>query len=155
MVDVEKDFKEFLHTLNCHDVKYCIIGAFAVALHAIPRYTKDLDIWVEASRENGERVLRALRDFGFGSLEISADDFAYPGGIVQLGYEPVRIDLITDIPGCTFAEAWENKVCDSFGGEPVYFVGLDDLIASKEASGRPQDLADLDTLRRHRDLSRS
>lgn len=148
MAHVEKDFVEFFASFNKHKVRYCIVGSYAVGFHAVPRYTKDLDVLVEPSLNNGQRILEALNDFGFGSLQLSANDFSTPGQIIQLGYEPIRIDLITSIGGCTFAEAWATKETDAYGSETVYFLGYDALIKSKQASGRPQDLADLEKLRK-------
>lgn len=99
MVRTEKDYEEFLALLNRHDVRYCIIGSYALAFHARPRYTKDLDILVEASSENAEKFLRVLKDFGFGSLDLSVADFTEENNIIQLGYEPVRIDILTSLKG--------------------------------------------------------
>ncbi|MGD8209531.1 MAG: hypothetical protein PVH37_10340 [Desulfobacterales bacterium] len=90
----EKDYEEFLELLNKHSVRYCVIGAFALAYHARPRYTKDIDILIEPTTDNAKRLLIALDEFGFGSLNLAVDDFTNPGNIIQLGYEPVRIDII-------------------------------------------------------------
>ena len=148
MEKVEEDFKELLRFFNKHDVRYCVIGAFAVGFHAIPRYTKDLDILVEPTRENGEKICRALEDFGFGSLNISPRDFARKGKFIQLGYEPVRVDLITSIAGVSFDRVWKNRKRGLYGDEPTFFIGLEELIKSKEAARRKQDLADLEILRK-------
>ena len=99
----EKDYEEFLELLNKHKVRYCIIGAFALAFHARPRYTKDLDILVESSVDNATKLLTALDEFGFGSLNLAVEDFSTKGNIIQLGYEPVRIYLLTSIKGLDFA----------------------------------------------------
>ena len=96
---VEKDYEDLLRLFNKHNVKYCIVGAFAVAFYARPRYTKDMDILIEPSSENARNILNALEDFGFGSLPLSEEDLTEPGQIIQLGYEPVRIDIITSIEG--------------------------------------------------------
>lgn len=148
MASAEKDFVEFFASFNKHNVRYCIVGSYAVGFHAAPRYTKDLDIWVEPSPDNSRRIVAALQDFGFGPLALSAEDFSKPEQVIQLGYEPLRIDLITSIAGCTFAEAWATKITDSYGSEPVYFLGYDELVQSKQAAGRSQDLADLEKLQR-------
>jgi len=145
---VEKDFAELLRSFNRRGVRYCIVGAFAVGFHAVPRYTKDLDIWVEPTEGNGQRICLALQDFGFGSLKIVPQDFSKKGRFIQLGYEPVRVDLITSIPGVTFDQAWEHKKRGRYGTELAYFIGLEDLIKNKRASGRRQDLADLEILNR-------
>ena len=139
----EKDYEEFLKLLNRHEVKYCIIGAFAMAFHAEPRYTKDIDILVQASTENAEKLLLALDEFGFGSLNLNAEDFSTRGNIIQLGYEPVRIDIITSIQDLDFNEIWQNRVQGSYGRQTVNFINRENLIKSKKISNRPQDKADL------------
>lgn len=142
----EKDYEEFLAFLNKHRVKYCIIGSFALAFHVRPRYTKDIDILIEPSEENAGRLIAALDDFGFGSCGLSVDDFTEKGNIVQLGYEPVRIDIITSIEGLEFSEIWESRVRGRYGRQKVYFLDRKNLIRSKELSNRLQDKADLELL---------
>ena len=144
---MEKDYEEFLRLLNRNKVRYCIVGSYAVAFHSIPRYTKDIDIWVEPGRENAERILATLREFGFGTLNLEAGDLASKGKIVQLGYEPVRIDLITSIPGCSFARAWKNKRIGTYGAQKVYFLGMAELLKSKKEARRKQDEADIEALK--------
>jgi len=117
---VEKDYEELLGLFNRHNVRCCIVGSFALAFHARPRYTKDLDILIEPSSQNAQRILDALNDFGFGSLQLSEQDFMKPGQIIQLGYEPVRIDLITSIEGMDFKEIWNNRSAGQFGETPVF-----------------------------------
>lgn len=146
MKKVEKDYEELLRLLNKNKVKYCIVGAFALAFHAIPRYTKDMDIFIEASEKNAKGILKALNEFGFGVLNLSMSDFSAKGRTIQLGYEPVRIDILTLIDGCTFEEAWKNKKTGRYGKEKIYFIGLDDMIRNKKASKRKQDKADLEIL---------
>lgn len=142
------DYEELLKLLNKHKVKYCIVGAYATAFYSKPRYTKDLDILVEPSQENGGRIIAALDDFGFGSLKLTANDFCEEKQIIQLGFEPVRIDLLTSIKGCSFAEVWKNKKRGIYGKAKVYFIGLDELMKNKRKSGRKQDQADLDLLKK-------
>jgi len=142
----EADFEEFLRFLNKHKVKYCIVGAYAVGLYAQPRYTKDLDILVEPTAENGENIIKALKDFGFESLGLEASDFTEKKEFIQLGYEPIRIDLITSIKGCTFDEIWQNKKLEQYGKQKVYVIGLEELVKSKKSSNRPQDRSDLEAL---------
>lgn len=144
---VEKDYEDLLRLLNKHKVKYSIIGAYAVAFYKKPRYTKDMDILVEASVENGKKIVEALNEFGFESLNLSEEDFAEKGNIVQLGYEPVRVDILTSITGVSFREVWRNKTTGTYGKENVFFVGLKELIRNKEKTGRKQDLVDLDLLK--------
>ncbi|MGA1865418.1 MAG: nucleotidyl transferase AbiEii/AbiGii toxin family protein [bacterium] len=144
---IEKDYEELLELFNKHRVKYCIVGSYALAFHAKPRYTKDLDILIEPSGKNAARILQALNEFGFGSLDLEEKDFTEPGQIIQLGYEPVRIDLLTSIEGMEFSEIYKNRSTGQFGHQQVPFMSIDDLIASKKISNRGQDLADLETLR--------
>lgn len=142
-----RDHADFVAALRRHDVRAMIVGAHALAFHAKPRYTKDLDVFVDASPENAARIVAALDAFGFGGLGITAADFA-EHRIVQLGQPPNRIDLMTSIDGITFEEAWAGRVEGTYEGERVFFIGKPDLIRNKAASRRPQDLADLDLLRR-------
>ena len=144
------DYEEFIAVFNAHGVRYLIVGAHAVALHARPRATKDLDVLFEPSDENARRVLAALREF-FGGAELgyTVEDVTNPHWIVQLGVAPVRIDLLSHIAGCPdFEEAWRNRVDARFGAVKTHYVGLADLIRAKEAAGRPQDRADVQSLSR-------
>jgi hypothetical protein len=120
-----------------------VVGGYAVAFHGQPRFTKDIDVFVEPTHDNAERLLAALDDFGFGGLGLTAADFSPPGHIVQLGVAPNRIDLLTTIDGVTFEDAWRHRKPGPFGGETVDYIGLADLIRNKRASGRPQDLLDV------------
>lgn len=142
----EKDYEDFFALLNKNKVKYCIIGSFALAFHARPRYTKDIDIFVEATMENAERIITALKEFGFGSYDLTVDDFSKKGNIIQLGYEPVRIDIITSIGGLEFSEIWDSRVTGTYGSQTVNFIDRQHLIKSKELSNRLQDKADLELL---------
>jgi hypothetical protein len=148
---VEKDYEELLKLFNKHKVRYCIVGAYAVAFYARPRYTKDIDILIEPDIENGKRIMSALDEFGFGSLNLSEEDFSKKGKIIQLGYEPVQVDIITSIQGCNFKQAWKNRVLGTYGKEKVYFIGINELIKNKEISNRKQDQIDLDILLLARD----
>lgn len=145
-MNVEKDYEEFIALLNAGNVRYAIVGSFAVAVHARPRYTKDMDILVEPTRENAERLLRALKAFGFDSPDLTADDFLDPDCVVQLGSEPVRIGVLTSVNGCTFAEIWENRTTARYGSTEAVFIGKQQLIKTKLAAHRPQDVADLHLL---------
>ena len=138
-----KDFEELFTLLATHGVKAVIVGAHAVAFHAKPRYTKDLDVLVEAEAGNATRLVRALEEFGFSGLGITPADFAHPGMILQLGHPPNRIDLMTAIDGVTFDEVWAGRIRGAYGNIPVDFIGRAELIRNKRASARPQDLADL------------
>ena len=141
------DFKEFLQSLNDNQVRYLVAGGYAVAFHGYPRYTKDLDIWIELERANAERLVTALDQFGFASLELTAEDFLEPGTIIQLGYPPNRIDLLTTLTGVDFAACFESRMVIHIDDIVVNFIDRDNLRRNKQAAGRPQDLADLDNLK--------
>lgn len=145
---MNKDFNEFLKLLNYHKIKYVIVGAHAVGIYSKPRATGDLDILIETTKENAEKVIKALEDFGFGLLGLKVDDFFESGWVIQLGHEPVRIDILTSITGVNWKEIWENKVKGIFGSSniPVYFIGKSQLVKNKKMTGRLQDLADVKRL---------
>lgn len=143
---VEKDYEELFASFNKHRVRYCIVGSYALAFYASPRYTKDIDVLIEPSRENSRRVVQALNEFGFKSLNLSETDFRIRKRIVQLGYEPLRVDLLTGVEGLAFKRVWTNRSRGNFGKERVNFIGLADLIMLKRRSGRAQDKADLELL---------
>ena len=132
--------------MNARSVNTLIVGGYALAFHAKPRFTKDIDLLVEPTAENAERLLHALRDFGFGDLDLSIEDFTTPNRVVQLGVAPNRVDLMTAIDGVSFAEAWAGRASGRFGETPVSYLGKAELIRNKRASGRAQDLADLEIL---------
>jgi hypothetical protein len=123
-----------------------VVGGHALAFHGRPRFTKDVDVFVEPTHENAESLLLALDDFGFGSLGLTAADFSTSGRIVQLGVAPNRVDFITSIDGVSFAEAWDGRAIGHFGAQPVSYLGRQELLRNKRAAGRPQDLADIDAL---------
>ncbi len=141
-----QDFKEFIESLNANQARYLVIGGYAVALHGHPRYTKDLDVWVEQSRENAQALIQALEQFGMGSLGLTADDFSVPDQVVQLGYPPNRIDILGTVSGVEFADCYEHRVKVVIDGVEVNFIDLENLKKNKKASGRLQDLADLENL---------
>lgn len=145
---VEKDFEELLGLFNKHKVKYCIIGAFAVGFHGYPRYTKDMDIFIEPSLKNGQNIVKALIEFGFGSLKLTPQDFTAKGAIIQLGYEPVRVDLINSIKGCDFSQAWAHREAGRYGKYKVFFMGVDELIKTKKSANRQQDRLDTELLQK-------
>lgn len=143
---INQDFKEFIQLLNTNEVKYLVIGGYAVAFHGHPRYTKDLDIWIQKEPDNVRKLIRALDAFGFGSLGLKEEDFLEPDVTVQLGYPPNRIDLLTDPPGIDFMECDKNHIKVVVDDVEVCFIDLDGLKANKRAVGRHQDLADLEHL---------
>jgi len=145
---IEKDFKEFIALLNENKVKYLIVGGFAFAFYVEPRYTKDIDILIEASEENSKKIIDALTAFGFGNVGLKEEDFQKPDQIIQLGYAPVRIDIITSIAGVTFDSAWKNKVEGKYGDITCFFISKEDLILNKQKAGRPQDITDVKKLKK-------
>lgn len=147
-MSLPSDFAEFLEALEAREVRYIVAGAFAMAAHGHPRYTKDLDIWIEIGPENAERLVQALDDFGMASLELTAADFLSERVIVQLGYEPNRIDLLTTLDGLTFAESYPRRVMARLGGHPAPVLDIRSLKVNKLATGRPQDLLDVEQLKK-------
>jgi predicted nucleotidyltransferase len=143
-------FKEMLQRLNAHHVDFLIVGGYAVMKYSEPRFTKDLDIWVDSSPVNGERVYAALAEWGAPLREdhVTAGDFATYNITYQIGRAPMRIDIITSIDGIRFQEAWSRRVAGRLSGENVYFISLDDLIRNKETSGRASDIEHLKQLRK-------
>lgn len=146
METLPTDFREFIELLNSHEVRYLIVGGYAVAYHGYPRLTGDIDFFVEVSEGNARKLEAVLIDFGFAELGLTASDFLTPGQIIQLGYPPHRIDIVTALSGVEFAEAWKERTAGELGGVPAKFIGKKALLANKAASGRPKDLADLDAL---------
>lgn len=143
---VNRDFRDLFAEFNAQHVEFLIIGAYALAVHGHLRATKDLDVWVRPSVTNADRVFLALQAFGAATDNLSPSDFAQPGIVVQLGVAPTRIDILTRVSGVEFEEAWRNRVEATYGEQPVFVISRPDLIASKRASGRLQDLADLEAL---------
>jgi hypothetical protein len=140
--------------LNAHSVKYLVVGAYAVSVHAQPRATKDLDIWVKPDLENAKAIYAALREFGAPLEGLTIADFAERGPFFHMGREPVAVDILTELLGVEFDAAWERRVqdvIDAVRGLEANFISRDDLMAAKLASGRPQDMADLDALRKARE----
>lgn len=143
-----RDFQDLLQLLGEHGVRFLVVGGYAVAAHGHPRYTKDLDIWVEPTPDNARRIVAVLDAFGFASLGLSADDFEQAGVVIQLGHEPGRVDLLTSVSGLVFAEVYDTRVDAMFGPTSVPIIDRLSLITNKRASGRPQDLADVAKLER-------
>jgi hypothetical protein len=146
LMDLNPDFKEFIQLLNVHNVRYLVVGGYAVAFHGYPRNTKDIDIWLWLDAANVEHLLRALADFGFASLGLNAADFLEPDQIIQLGYPPARIDLLTTVPGVDFEDCYRARLEVQVGEVTVNLIDLENLKRNKRASGRLQDLADLANL---------
>ena len=145
-LNLEADFLDFIRLCNQFEVKYLVIGGFAVSVHGYPRSTKDIDISIELAEDNADKMVHVINEFGFASLRLTKDDFTKRDFITQLGHEPVRIDIINDLDGVIFEEAWNNKKVIVMLGEPVNFIGYEELLKVKAKAGRPQDLADIDKL---------
>jgi hypothetical protein len=143
---LNKEFKEFIRLLNDNNVKYLIVGGYAVGFHGYPRYTKDLDIWILASEENAQSILKSLQQFGFGTLGLKKEDFLKPDEFIQLGYPPNRIDIVLSCDGIDFEDSYKAKMTIEVEGTKIDFIDLESLKMNKKATARPQDLADLDNL---------
>ena len=143
---LNQDFKEFIALLNQHNVQYIVIGGYALAFHGHPRYTKDIDIWIDAKEDNAKRVLDVLRDFGFGSVNLDIQDFISEENIIQLGYPPNRIDILTSAKGVVFGDCISSSHLIMIGDLEVRFLDIQNLIVNKQETGRLQDLADVEAL---------
>jgi hypothetical protein len=143
---LNQDFREFIQSLNDNDVRFLIVGGYAVAFHGHPRYTKDLDIWIWVGEQNAENVIKALDQFGFSSLQLAPADFLDANLVVQLGYPPNRIDLIMGLAGVEFDACYRARVEEEVEGIVMPFIDIENLRKNKKASGRHQDMADLENL---------
>ena len=143
---INPDFSDLFASLNGAGAKYLLVGGYALAIHAHPRFTKDLDVWVDPTPENAPRVLDALRAFGAAMASLEEADLARAGIVFQIGVPPNRIDVITAIDGLTFADAWPARLVTNYGDHPIAVIGRTHLIANKRATGRPQDLVDAEVL---------
>lgn len=148
---MNQDFLDLLSAFNAAEVRYLVVGAYAVGVHGRPRATKDLDVWIEASTDNSVKVMNALRVFGAPLGDLQARDFEMAGTGFMMGSPPRRIDVLTKIDGVRFEEAALRAIEASFDGVPTKVIGLEDLLANKRASGRLQDLADVRALERLRE----
>lgn len=146
MRELSKDLREFIRLVNKNEVRYLIVGAWALAHYAKPRYTADLDVFISRDKANAAKMLAALHDFGFADVGITEGDLLQSDRVIQLGYEPNRIDILTGITGVKFKDAWGKKVQGTISGERTYFIGREDLIVNKRATGREQDIVDANLL---------
>ena len=145
-METQQDFKELLVLLNKHAVEFIVVGAHALAFHGAPRYTGDLDVYVRPTLGNARKTMNALRDFGFGGVGLSEDDFAAPGKVVQLGYPPVRIDILTSISGVNWDEVSIDAISGAYGDIPARFISRHCFILNKRATARAKDLADVEAI---------
>jgi hypothetical protein len=142
-MNLPPDWSEFIALLCSHRVRFLVVGAHALAAHGRPRATGDLDLWVEPTPANAERVGRAIRKFGFERLGSQTAAFAQPDRMATMGRPPLRIDVMTSVSGLTFRRAWRRRIVTRFGQHEIGFLGRADLLENKRASGRPKDLADI------------
>jgi len=140
------DFKEFVELLNKNEVKYLITGGYAVSLYGHPRNTGDIDFWVEPTDTNAKNLVQVFNEFGLSSFEVSEKDFLKKDSVIQIGYPPYRIDIITGIDGVSFDEAYPNKKVVNLDGVDLIFIGIKELKRNKKATGRHKDLDDLENL---------
>ena len=145
-MEAQPDFKELLALFNEQKIEYVIVGAYALAYHGAPRFTGDIDIYVRPTEDNATRILAALTSFGFGSLGLREEDFQKPEQVIQLGVPPVRIDLITSITGVTWEQANSGKAAGKYGDVDVHYLGRNQYVQNKRATGRKKDVADLEAL---------
>jgi predicted nucleotidyltransferase len=145
-IGLPQDFKDFLKLLDAEGVEYLLIGGYAVAYHGYPRATEDIDIWVASSPQNAQRIIRALKEFGFDVPELTPDLFLKAESIVRMGVPPLRIELSTTISGVDFAECYQARLTEAIDGITVNIINLTDLKKNKKASGRHRDLDDLERL---------
>jgi hypothetical protein len=139
-------FVDLVAAFNAVGARFLIVGGYALSFHGPIRATKDLDLWVEATPENGPRVYSGLMDFGAPSDHFTPQDFCYPGTVLQLGVEPVRIDILTELTGLSFEEAWRDRAAGHFGNQCVFYISRDHFLKNKRSTGRPQDAVDAEQL---------
>lgn len=152
MPEFQKDFEDFIALCNKYELEYLVIGGFAVSIHGYPRTTKDLDVCINKTEENAKKILAILKDFGFGSLKFKVEDFLRDDLIAQLGYPPIRIDILTDLNGIDFNLAFANRRIVNMNGVPTNFIGYNELLLNKEKAGRDQDLLDIKRLKERNNL---
>ena len=143
---MNQDFLDLLRAFNEGDVRFLVVGAYALAVHGRPRATGDLDVWVDATPENAAKVMSALEQFGAPTTQVRTEDFSRPGIVFQMGLPPMRIDVLTELSGITFSEAWSGRTRAPFGPLMADVIGREAFIKNKRATGRTKDLGDIETL---------
>ena len=143
---LDKNLREFIALLNSRRVEYLVVGGHAVAFHGYPRFTGDIDFFVAVSPATAEKLINVLDAFGFGGIGITKEDFLQSGSVVQLGFPPNRIDLVTGIEAVSFGEAWDTRIAAELDGLPVHFIARDLLVKNKRAAGRTKDIADAEAI---------
>jgi hypothetical protein len=147
-MELDQDFKEFIALLNEHQVEYLLVGGYAVVLYGYHRFTGDLDLWVKPSLQNGEKIILALHAFGFGNLKLKPKDFSAKDKVIQLGYEPLRIDILTSVEGLDFDKCYKHRKTKRIDKIKMNVIGLDDLKRNKKLVGRDKDREDYSHLRK-------
>jgi len=151
VVQFYSDFKDFIKLLNKFKIRYLIIGGYAIAFHSRPRATQDIDIFIDNSEVNAKKILKALDEFGFASLNIKKEDLIKDDAIIQLGVRPLRIDLVTSIEGVKFDEAYKNRVTINYADlKNISLISIKDLIKNKKETGREKDIFDIDWLNKYK-----
>lgn len=145
-MEVQQDFRDLLALFSKHKVDFIIVGAYALGFHGVPRYTGDLDVLVGPDADNADNVMVALNEFGFGNIGLTATDFEKEGNVIQLGFPPIRVDILTSITGITWKQAESGSVVGSFGDLMVKYIGRAEFVANKKALGRKKDIADLEAV---------
>lgn len=146
MIEFPQDFKEFLKLLNSKGIEYLIIGGYAVGFHGFPRATGDMDVWIAANEKNAMKMVGALKQFGFDLPDLNKEIFLTEKKVIRMGFPPMRLEILTSIDGVHFETCFKNRVVVDFGDFKVNFISKDDLLQNKLASGRPQDLVDVNKL---------
>lgn len=149
-MNLPQDFKEFIELLNEKNVRYLLVGGYAVAFHSRPKVTEDIDFWIEPSLKNALKIVAVLREFGFAGLGLTTDDFMNADQVIQLGYPPLRIDLMMSVSGLDFETAFSRRVVDTIEGLTISFLAIEDLMINKKASGRKKDQFDMDWLKTYK-----
>jgi Nucleotidyltransferase of unknown function (DUF6036) len=140
------DFKEFIELLDKNQIEYLVVGGYAVGIHGYPRYTGDIDIWIKTSDETAGKMVSVLNEFGFESYKLNKEDFLKIDNVIQLGYPPLRIDIIMSLDGVSFEECYLNRVEKNIDGINIKFIGFNELVKNKKASARDKDIIDLKNL---------
>lgn len=147
-MNLAADFEEFVRLLNKYETEYMIVGGYAMAFHGKPRYTGDFDIWINISEPNAEKLLKVIDDFGMKSLGFVKEDFLRPGYVSQIGYPPLRIDILNNIDGVQFVDAYQNRQKVAEKDLVIPYIGLQDLLSNKMSSGRKRDIADIKEIKK-------
>ncbi len=145
-MQLPQDFKEFLKLLNSNKVEYLLVGGYAVGYHGYPRATVDMDIWIAINKNNAQKMITVIKEFGFDVLDLSVELFLEQKRVIRMGVPPIRIEILTDIDGVEFNQCYRKKTVDEIDGVNVCIIDYENLKKNKKASGRLKDLADLEFL---------